>query len=246
MKRVLILTLFAACMARADYNIGVTGNRITVAGDAIQGADTWTPASLSPVAWWTGDNTAADSVSTNNGTWAGTMAYAAGRNGNAFSFNGSSRVVIGNPTVMQTTNAMTMCAWVKAPTFSYARTIFSCGAFSAHPAFCTFQTGTESRMFGRTSSVQYNAAVAHGSNTNWTHIVGVKESGWIRLYTNGVLAASTAFPHDPAPALPWTIGQAPTSSSTWLYGYSGLIDDVFYFDRALSLSEIAQLYEWKQ
>jgi len=68
------------------------------------------------VAWWKGENNPLDAVGGNHGTWSGTPAYAAGRYGQTFSFNGSSGAVsvgmLGN-TALNESQTFSISSWVK-------------------------------------------------------------------------------------------------------------------------------------
>lgn len=77
----------------------------------------------------------------------------------------------------------------------------------------------------------------------WTHLVGSYDGELVRLYTNGVLAASTPFsgsiPYSGSPSPPLEIGYNHVWPDNSL---EGAIDDVRVYDRALSPEEIRRLY----
>lgn len=73
----------------------------------------------------------------------------------------------------------------------------------------------------------------------WVHLVGTYDGTNRRLYVNGVLKATTpGGAIDYSGNLDITIGQYPTST----FITNGVIDDVWTFPRALSASDVAQMY----
>jgi hypothetical protein len=89
-------------------------------------------------------------------------------------------------------------------------------------------------------------------DTEWSHITLVKESKTLSAYRDGVLVNSTSIPSTvslPYSSLPLVIGTSKEvlfqneSSHNSSY-FSGGLDDIFIYDRALSFSEIAQLKEF--
>jgi len=80
------------------------------------------------------------------------------------------------------------------------------------------------------------------NNGHWHHLVVVRESktGRIALYVNGVVEAATTHPAgslDAAKTI--TIGAA--KERVGVRDFTGLIDDVRFYDRVLSAKEIKQL-----
>jgi hypothetical protein len=74
----------------------------------------------------------------------------------------------------------------------------------------------------------------------WVHLCGVFDGSAYRVYRNGALAASTASSAAPQANVDtdWSIGGIP-SDRQW----SGEIDDVRLYGRALAAAEIAALYQ---
>jgi Concanavalin A-like lectin/glucanases superfamily len=70
---------------------------------------------------------------------------------------------------------------------------------------------------------------------SWTHLATAYSGGSVRLYVNGTLAATTPVPGPlPNSSGPLRIG----GNSMWGEYFSGLIDEVRVYDRALSAAEI--------
>src|SRR5208337_2231707 len=71
-------------------------------------------------------------------------------------------------------------------------------------------------------------------------VVLVVQNGTGYIYVNGVSAGSGSFSH-PIVSTRLTIG-SDTSGTDW---WGGLIDDVRFYNRALSSNEVAQLYAYE-
>ena len=93
----------------------------------------------------------------------------------------------------------------------------------------------------------YSTSFANVSSSNgvpagiWTHIVGVRAGNELRLYINGNPAGSTAISQPPDYSrgfIPEIGGNSGNSSDN----FAGLIDDLRIYSRALSGTEVAQLY----
>ena len=78
---------------------------------------------------------------------------------------------------------------------------------------------------------------------SFIHIVGTFDGTTVRIYKNGVILQEAQFAgrFNSNPETPLRIGAASFSASN--LGWSGIIDEVAYFDRAISSEEITILYE---
>jgi len=79
-----------------------------------------------------------------------------------------------------------------------------------------------------------------GSSTSGTyeHVVGVRDSSQMRLYVNGSPVSSTSADPDVDSTTDVNIGRRPDGS----YYMTGLLDDPRVYDKALSDSEVSNLY----
>jgi hypothetical protein len=170
---------------------------------------------------------------------------AAGKYGNALSFNGSTGYVnLGTPASLQTTGSMTWSAWVNAtgnpPDDGQ---IVSLGdSFSGWQLKTTPDTGP--RTFGigispnGTSHTQRYSKTVLSLNT-WYHVAGVYNAATqaLDIYVNGVLDDGTLKGVVPSsqvvPALSATIGKRSDG-----YYFNGVIDNLRIYNRALSAAEI--------
>ncbi len=202
------------------------------------GAQTCSNAPSGLVAWYRAESNANDSVSTANGIFFN-PAYAAGKVGQAFSFNGSSSFVeIPVVPVLNFTNTNPMSVEFWANRTGTAATMqllgkrgSACGAvqyeISLTPgAGLAFDTGNSSVTTG------------YQMPTNvWIHLAVTFDGSNILFYTNGILAASGTGVLGTANGAPIYLG---TSSSC--PGFAGLLDEVSFYNRALSASEVQEIF----
>jgi len=173
----------------------------------------------------------------NNGTINGPTSTASGKYGRALSFDGTNdRVDVPDAASLDLTTGMTLEAWVKPTTVTGWRTAIlkergtndllyalyaSNGAKPQAEAF----TGAENSSGGPTA-LPLNA---------WSHIASTYDGTTLRLYVNGVQASSKAVTGSmPNTANPLRIG----GNAPWGEYFSGLIDEVRVYNRALTASEI--------
>ena len=167
-----------------------------------------------------------------NATWA-----AAGKFGGALQFNGqSSWVTVPDTAALDLTNGMTLEAWVNPAGLSGWRTAImkeSTGLSyalyandnSPNPAV-TVRIGTADRSAAGTSQLPLNT---------WTHLAATYDGAQLRLYVNGVQAGSRAQTGNMVVSTgPLRIG----GNAVWTEFFSGLIDEVRVYNRALSAAEI--------
>ena len=183
-----------------------------------------------------------DIAKNNHGTLVNTPTKVAGKFGQALSFNGTSQYIdLGAPTLSAT---MTVSAWIRPSSFTTPGSIVTKGydgtntqwsldtvASSGLIAFCTFSVYVS---HGATS------AVAVPLN-KWSFVVGTYDGVTWKVYVNGLLSGSSV---DIAPVVTTNkleIG-AVDSFGTPIQFFSGGIDDVRIYNRALSVGEIQTLY----
>jgi fibronectin type 3 domain-containing protein len=176
----------------------------------------------------------------NTGTLSGATWTASGRFGSALSFNGTNNMVtVPDSNSLDLTTAMTLEAWVRPTTVTDWHTVLlkeqpSQLAYALYgstdartPAGHVYPSGAGGDRWARGSS-------ALAVNT-WAHLAFTWDGATARLYVNGTQTASTAI-----------AGTAVTSSSPlriggntiWGEWYSGLIDEVRIYNRALTAAEV--------
>jgi hypothetical protein len=217
-----------------------------------------TPVPPNLLSWWPGEGNANDIVGANNGTLqGGTIANATGEVGLAFTFDGTnSYVQIPDSPTLRPTN-LTIETWVRFRSLDSAVSGAPAGeqylVFKQNSHQWDFEgyyLGKERRaggdvfVFGVSSAagVPVEADSAPIVSTNvWYHVAGVRGPNFIQLYTNGQLAAQTSvtFPQDYG-TLPVFFGTS--GQSYWDGKLAGNLDEVSFYTRALSSSEIAAIY----
>ncbi|NCU38227.1 LamG domain-containing protein [Candidatus Saccharibacteria bacterium] len=97
--------------------------------------------------------------------------------------------------------------------------------------------------FSVTAGGSYYTATGGTVPTNaWTHLIGVYDGSYVRLYTNGTLTDSVVASGTLATnSLPWTIGRTAGATYTGSF-FTGSIDEVKVFNRALATDEVAIAY----
>ena len=179
-----------------------------------------------------------DASGTGNG---GTVSNAAwtpsGRFGGALSFNGtSSMVTINHAASLSFTSAMTMEAWVRTATPADWRCVLmkERTAGLSYALYGGDRTGHASGYIRRTSDVDVTSGSVVPADT-WTHLATTYDGATVRLYVNGVLAASKAATGAIVTStLPLRIG----GNNIWGEFFEGSIDEVRLYNRALAVGEI--------
>lgn len=187
----------------------------------------------------------------NDGTTNG-IAWVSDRFGNAnaacqFYGNGGSYVDIPPSMSLSFPDEITVSAWcaIEGPGTYDPRliSIDNLGSPSSSSYQLAFRPGTSTLVFlvntgGSGFSAEWTGSITNGQ---WIHLAGVATRTAANLYVNGVLAASQPGPaisQSPQPTL-FNIGRLTVP----LYdAFNGRMDDVRIYNRALSDSEIQQLY----
>ena len=173
----------------------------------------------------------------NTGTLSGATWTTSGKYGNGLVFNGGSLVKVPDSRSLDLTNAMTVEAWVyptiKASGWSTAIMKEQSGEFcyvlyagspANQPNAYVYINGEQG--FAGPSGLAVNA---------WSHLTATYDGTTLRLYVNGVLASTTAV----SGAMAASSGVLRLGgNSVWGEWFSGLIDEVRVYNRALSQSEI--------
>ena len=222
------------------------------------GGSTWTPASLGPVAWWRMDDNAAnktviDSAGTNTGTSVEntTAVHTNGVNGGALAFNGATDYIVSTyKSGISGSAARSVSFWIYPKSATGRQTIFSMGEFLTGRLWCPEFNG----FAGGPSNIYVSSYNADAYSTNalplngWSHVTvtysgGAANSG-CKIYYNGasqgVVGSGSALNTTDS-----VIGIGRDNPGT-RQPFNGFIDDVLFFNRALTQSEITQLYNWRQ
>jgi len=163
-----------------------------------------------------------------------------GKVGQALDFDGTAdQVYLGTPASLFPTSAITMSAWIRPDTVGGAIIVLANDdALTMSNQMRTQGTGTRCSI-ANTSSTQGSTLVAG----EWAHIACVYDGANIINYINGVNVGSTpltgSITYANSNTEPWRIGRRGDAAPGY---FDGKIDEVRMYSRALTASEIKQLY----
>jgi hypothetical protein len=214
-------------------------------------ADCVTPAA-GLVAWWPSEGNANDIAGNNNGTLLNGASFAPGEVRSAFSFNGNQQCVQVPHSQTLVTSNYSVEAWIE-PLAQVSDPInqdlifgqsFGCSLLVARPGnsgvVIAFGFGTSQVSF------YYVVSASEVPVGQFSHLVGTWDGTTLRLYVNGVLNAQRTPGASPVDSgCPFFIGGLYTMNggicSYVGQFFNGLIDEVSYYNRALSGGEIAAI-----
>ncbi|MFF7558846.1 LamG-like jellyroll fold domain-containing protein [Streptomyces pseudovenezuelae] len=176
-------------------------------------------------------------------TWAGSGRIGA----DALGLDGTAGTMAVIPSsVIDTGQSYTVSAWVKLNSVGGNQTFAGMEGFSISPFYLQLSGGKftfVTRSSDSTSSTATSVAASSSASTGtWYHVLGMYDNSahTISLYVNGTLQGSTSF------GSPWTARSATLiGAGTWdrspVDFTNGQIDDVHFYNRVLSTSEIQTL-----
>ncbi len=219
-----------------DWNASTRGNQF--------GANSifWNDA----IGVWHANGNANDSKDTNNMTFGGTATYAPGINGeNAASFNGSSMFSIAKPLIPTTSNNYTISLWIKTPTNNTTGYLYGQfggdGFYQNHGLLFTSGQIIMQEYYG---TLYQKIANVNYYDGQWHHIVATRsDATTAAIYFDGQPLTTTGTMGTYNGPTPNRCGfGADTLGGSYVYGYSGLMDEMALFNRALLPAEVQQLY----
>lgn len=223
-----------------------------VVADAVGNVQTATSASVAHTpfgahyAFDAGSGTSAvDSTGNGNiGTLQTGATWTTGKVGtNAVNLNGTTGYVsVPNP-VIDTSQSYTVTAWVKLAATSGFQTFASLDGVNISPFYLQLDGGVfrfTHRLSDSTSAGVTSVAGLSPTVGTWYHLAGVynKTAGTIEFYVNGVLQGSAAYSSAWKANGATNIGRARFGGGPVDY-VNGAIDEVHFYDRALTSAEIA-------
>ncbi|MFC4112797.1 LamG-like jellyroll fold domain-containing protein [Nonomuraea zeae] len=178
----------------------------------------------------------ADSSGTGNTGTATAATWAAGKYGQALSFNGtSSWVTVPDASTLDLTGGMTLEAWVRPASVSGWRTVLM-KEFGADLAYAVMGSGSSGpAAFIHTSSGANAPAPSNLPLNTWSHVGATYDGSTLRLYVNGVQVATNP-----------TVGNLRVGTGPLRIGgnsgsgeyFSGLIDEVRVYNKALTAAQV--------
>lgn len=189
----------------------------------------------------------------NNGTVVGATLTtdSLGKANAAYSFDGNSYILIPNKDVLNiTTNKLTLSAWIKPSTLGNQYVIHKSKNVDAMgeplggggPFSLDFYTGKTRALLidSLSNATQIDGTTTIKANV-WQHIALTWDGSTANVYYNGVLEGSKAF----AGPLWLTTGNVYLGAYKWVFPnatFKGSMDNVRIYNRALSTTEIQDLY----
>jgi hypothetical protein len=174
----------------------------------------------------------------NNGVIAGATRTAAGFSGNALSFDGlNDWVTVPDAASLQLTTAMTIEAWIAPSDLNgWQSVVLKEGGSALAYGLYASDTAARPAAYVRIGQTDTGAASTSPLPLNtWTHLAATFDGGRLKLYINGELIKSK----DVAGTL--SAGSGPLrigGNAIWGEFFTGLIDEVRIYKRALSKAEI--------
>jgi Concanavalin A-like lectin/glucanases superfamily len=200
------------------------------------------------VGWWPGDGNANDIVGGNNGTLQGGTTFASGEVGQAFSFDGTGYVDASDSNLPVGNSSATIAAWINTTQqgehyfVSWDSRIGNCGPVANEIALGVF---TDNHLIFESCSGNVRSSTIVNDGV-WHHVVGVwYGSNMAAVYVDGVDVTVNDCSSGCLPTINiissghLNIGQFVQASG---YNFSGLVDEVQVFNRALSVSEIQAMF----
>ena len=228
------------------FDISNSTFTITIGGVPINGLKAWYPFN---------GNANDMSGNGNNGTVTGATLTndRFGMPNSAYYFNGSSYIVVPPSNSLDLRNNVSVSVWIRADAINFSggshQIVFKGDNQNAHdPYYITITNGNVVR-FGRYTGSGYISVTADFptsliNTVNFFHLVGTYDSisGAQKIYLNGVLQTQTSsftYINYTTSSMQNSIGADQSTNDQF---YSGVIDDILIYNRALTQDEIIQLY----
>lgn len=202
------------------------------------------------VAWWRAENNALDTQGTNDGTPQNGTTYAAGKVGQAFSFDGTDDyIAVPNGIIEKTARDFTIDAWVYLlSTHTDGRKILYGGSTGGEYSFQVTSNGDLKFDIKLTDDSWYAVTTAATLST-WMHVAAVRRGGTaIELWVNGEKKTENTT----VPDLDLIdVNNGMNNSRIGAYNefttehkgfWHGYIDELSVYDRALLSAEISSLH----
>ena len=190
----------------------------------------------------------------NNGTLSGSTlpTWTSGKLGNALSFSHSSSQYVSLPNIASSNQSIS--AWIYNTSFAsgvnpdYGHDPVAKGYDAENGYFGFYIDGGDHTVaaLARTSaSGAFSAVSLSALNPNtWYFVTATKDGSNLKLYVNGVLQNTTPYSGTDISSSAWSIGrQNDPGAPQYDYYFDGLIDEVRIYNRALTATEVAGLYQ---
>jgi len=206
------------------------------------GGSSSSPSNL--VSFWPGNGNYDDVAGGNNGTPFGGVTFAAGENGQAFSFNGTTgRVAVPDSPSLELTHSLAITAWIKIAGYSspHGDILMRGDDRSGFDPYKMYVTSTGALTFAVGNAAGTEVDLTSTSNiplNTWTFVSGSIDdaTGVMSVYINGVLSGTTTTTVRPFAALDPTenpgLGIGNVQSGNYSFYFNGLIEEVKLYNSA--------------
>lgn len=212
--------------------------------------------------WWPGNGSGTDLISGLNAAAGGSLAYGTGRNSQCFVLNGANAYlqVPAHASIQPGTGSVTLEGWFKLSALPSAGSVghlfsfYDCGGNCDGSSWFDIYIHSNGQLRGvlRDAGDNSQQIVTSTGVTDaaWHHVVMVRDvaNTQFQIYLDGVLSSNATLTVlgsivDAGDPDPMTIGCARSSNTTSLSEFfNGALDDLAYYNRAVSASEVQQLY----
>jgi hypothetical protein len=167
-------------------------------------------------------------------------------NPRSLAFNGVDQLLdLGNPVGLNISGEITLAAWTRPLALDGFRNIIAHGWRRAPNEEVALRIHDDAYEFTTWNSIDHRviAPIPAGDVDNWHHVAGVYEGDTYKLYRDGELIAEQTETFAPTTVdAPWAIGGRLATTPEEDRPFSGLIDDVRVYERALSSDEVRALF----
>ncbi len=165
----------------------------------------------------------------------------------SLSFNGVDQyVAFGNPPVLNLGGPITVAAWIRPAGTDGYQDLVAHGytTDNTQDEALRIKSGTYEFTYWNNQEHDAVATIPPGDVGAWVHLCGVFDGSAFFVYRNGIQADITTDATVPPANIMaiWGIGAHPPTSDDATRFFSGEIDDVRVYGRALSATEVAKLF----
>lgn len=199
------------------------------------------PCILAPdglVAWWPGDGSPEDIRGENTGTLSEGAAFAEGKVGQAFAFDGSAYVAATTAEFPRADSDRTIELWMKLDAVHEGEGFLAgYGNFGSLEQSYHLGTAAKSLFFSQWGGSIFGPDLNVGE---WYHVAVSNTGSSFTLYVNGQPVATGDLPLNTPTESTFYIGGLPNDTAK---RFEGIVDEVAIYNRALLQVEIDALYQ---
>ena len=208
------------------------------------------------VSWWPAEGDANDPFTGNNGTLHGSLGFATGESGQAFNFNGTNAYIsVPSPSLLDVgaSDGLTVECWLKPTDLTSGHPILEWNDHSGNVGVHLWHSdpqisgpgGVFANVTDTSGGSHIIASAANLITTNSFQHIAVtysKATGEARLYRNaGAIAVQNLGTFRPQTTYDFYIGTRASGPGGGTL-FSGLVDELAVYNRALSDSEVRSIY----